>query len=195
MIHLKVVGSGANGAPTGLYVFTEHKKYLFNCGEGSQRMAFEHKIKLSMMEHVLITHKSWKNIGGLPGILLTMQDTGVPEIKLHGPPGIESWYYDTRNFIRFRDLSLYYQHYMHEDGYVGNENDPIRIKCVPLWAQKQNEVDGTKMNLEKESESVKTFYQLDHYQNEDQKRIRLEESKESVNLSLAYICKCAPKVS
>ncbi|CAL4134523.1 unnamed protein product, partial [Meganyctiphanes norvegica] len=114
-------------------------------------------------------------------------------MKFYANPQIESWYYDTRNFIRFRDLSLYYQHYMHEDGYVGNENDPIRIKCVPLWAQKQNEVDGTKMNLEKESESVKTFYQLDHYQNEDQKRIRLEESKESVNLSLAYICKCAPK--
>lgn len=71
-----------------LFDFTFISRYLFNCGEGSQRLAYEHRVKLSMMEHILITHKSWSNVGGLPGILLTLQDTGVPEISLHGPPGI-----------------------------------------------------------------------------------------------------------
>lgn len=65
-------------------------RYLFNCGEGTQRLAHEHKVKLSTMEHILITHKSWENVGGLPGMLLTLQDTGVPFITLHGPPGIVS---------------------------------------------------------------------------------------------------------
>lgn len=43
-----------------------------------------------MVEHILVTHKSWENIGGLPGMLLTLQDTGVPHVTLHGPPGIVS---------------------------------------------------------------------------------------------------------
>lgn len=33
----------------------------------------------------------WKNIGGLPGTALTIQDVGVPEITLHGPTGLVSF--------------------------------------------------------------------------------------------------------
>jgi ribonuclease BN (tRNA processing enzyme) len=62
-------------------------RYLFNCGEGTQRLAHEHKMKLSKLEHIFVTYPSWENIGGLPGVALTIQDVGVPEITLHGPAG------------------------------------------------------------------------------------------------------------
>lgn len=65
-------------------------RYLFNCGEGTQRLAHEHKMKLSRIEHIFVTQPIWKNIGGLPGIALTIQDVGVPEITLHGPQGLVS---------------------------------------------------------------------------------------------------------
>lgn len=65
-------------------------RYLFNCGEGTQRLAHEHKMKLAKLEHIFITKSSWNNIGGLPGTALTIQDVGVPEITLHGPKGIVS---------------------------------------------------------------------------------------------------------
>lgn len=60
-------------------------RYLFNCGEGTQRLAHEHKAKLAKLDHVLITQSSWRNIGGLPGLALTIQDSGVQNIVLHGP--------------------------------------------------------------------------------------------------------------
>lgn len=63
---------------------------MFNCGEGTQRLAHEHKMKLSRIEHIFVTQPVWKNIGGLPGIALTIQDVGVPEITLHGPKGLVS---------------------------------------------------------------------------------------------------------
>ena len=62
--------------------------YLFNAGEGSQRLAHEHKFKLAKVEHIFFTKTSWDNVGGLPGISLTIQDVGVPHITLHGPPGL-----------------------------------------------------------------------------------------------------------
>ena len=37
---------------------------------------------------MFFTHTSWNNVGGLPGISLTVQDVGVPNITLHGPPGL-----------------------------------------------------------------------------------------------------------
>lgn len=45
-------------------------------------------MKLAKLEHIFVTQPVWRNIGGLPGIALTIQDVGVPEITLHGPPGL-----------------------------------------------------------------------------------------------------------
>lgn len=61
---------------------------MFNCGEGTQRLAHEHKTKLARLEHIFITHTTWNRIGGLPGLCLTVQDSGVPNLTLHGPPGL-----------------------------------------------------------------------------------------------------------
>jgi len=90
-ITLQILGSGAKGAPSSLYMFTDQSRYLFNCGEGSQRLAHEHKMKLAKLEHVFLTSSSWDKIGGLPGLALTIQDIGVPSIELHGPPGLVSY--------------------------------------------------------------------------------------------------------
>ena len=43
LFQLIVLGNGAKGNPRALYVNTEHNSYLFNCGEGTQRLANEHK--------------------------------------------------------------------------------------------------------------------------------------------------------
>ena len=105
-VTLQVLGSGAKGAPTSLYIFTDQSWYipyyskllipyhvliivssfLFNCGEGTQRLAYEHKLKLAKIENMFFTHTSWKNVGGLPGVALTLQDSGCSNISLHGPP-------------------------------------------------------------------------------------------------------------
>lgn len=61
---------------------------MFNCGEGTQRLAHEHKIKIARLEHIFVTHPCWNNIGGLPGLALTVQEVGVPDLTFHGPAGI-----------------------------------------------------------------------------------------------------------
>jgi ribonuclease Z len=57
-------------------------------------------MKLSKLEHIFITHPSWENVGGLPGVALTIQDVGVPEITLHGPAGTVSCYFNVA-FYRY----------------------------------------------------------------------------------------------
>ncbi|CAH0719588.1 unnamed protein product, partial [Brenthis ino] len=105
-VYLQVLGSGARGAPNTLYLFTDQKRYLFNCGEGSQRLAHEHKVKLSRLEHIFITNKTWRNIGGLPGLSLTLQDVGVPNITLHGPEGLDELYNATRRFVIMKEMNV-----------------------------------------------------------------------------------------
>ncbi|XP_072932233.1 ribonuclease Z, mitochondrial isoform X3 [Epargyreus clarus] len=105
-IYLQVLGSGARGAPNTLYLFTDQKRYLFNCGEGTQRLAHEHKVRLSKLEHIFVTSKTWQNIGGLPGVSLTLQDVGIPSITLHGPEGLDELYNATRRFVILREMEV-----------------------------------------------------------------------------------------
>ncbi|CAB3253825.1 unnamed protein product [Arctia plantaginis] len=105
-VYLQVLGSGAKGAPNTLYLFTDQKRYMFNCGECTQRLAHEHKVKLSKLDHIFITSKTWKNIGGLPGLSLTLQDVGVPNITLHGPEGLDELYNATKRFVIMKDMNI-----------------------------------------------------------------------------------------
>ena len=43
LFQLTVLGNGSEGNPNALYVNTDRNSYLFNCGEGTQRLANEHK--------------------------------------------------------------------------------------------------------------------------------------------------------
>ncbi|CAG9833007.1 unnamed protein product [Diabrotica balteata] len=136
-VTLQVLGTGAQGAPRALYMFSDQSRYLFNCGEGTQRLAHEHKMKLAKLEHIFVTQPVWNNIGGLPGIALTIQDVGVPEITLHGPPGLNEVFYATKRFVVLRDLKIHMAECTEETGF---EDNVLSVKYVPL-VRNANKID------------------------------------------------------
>uniref|UniRef100_A0A3Q0RM82 Zinc phosphodiesterase ELAC protein 2 n=1 Tax=Amphilophus citrinellus TaxID=61819 RepID=A0A3Q0RM82_AMPCI len=85
-VYLQVVGAGSRDNAASVYVFSEYNRYLFNCGEGTQRLMQEHKLKAARLDNIFLTRLSWENVGGLSGMILTLKDTGVPECVLSGPP-------------------------------------------------------------------------------------------------------------
>jgi ribonuclease Z len=101
---LQVIGDGSAGSPSAVMLVTSSSRYLFNCGEGTQRFIHEHKLRLARVENVFFTTKSWKNIGGLPGLSLTVKDIGVPKLTLHGPKGINDIYAMTKRFLQVRTM-------------------------------------------------------------------------------------------
>ncbi|XP_016946830.1 ribonuclease Z, mitochondrial [Drosophila biarmipes] len=105
-VNLQVLGSGANGAPGAVYLFTDQARYLFNCGEGTQRLAHEHKTRLSRLEQIFLTQNTWASAGGLPGLTLTIQDAGVRDLGLHGPPHLGSMLQSMRRFVVLKNLQV-----------------------------------------------------------------------------------------
>ncbi|XP_031628749.1 ribonuclease Z, mitochondrial [Contarinia nasturtii] len=105
-VNLQIVGNGAPGAPASVYLFTDQSRYLFNCGEGFQRLANEHKVKLTRLEHIFITRRKWHCIGGMPGLSLTIQDAGVPHITLHGPTKLYDVFRGMRRFVILKNLKV-----------------------------------------------------------------------------------------
>uniref|UniRef100_A0A8D0SG49 Zinc phosphodiesterase ELAC protein 2 n=1 Tax=Sus scrofa TaxID=9823 RepID=A0A8D0SG49_PIG len=66
-------------------------RYLFNCGEGVQRLMQEHKLKVSRLDNIFLTRMHWANVGGLCGMILTLKETGLPKCVLSGPPQLEKY--------------------------------------------------------------------------------------------------------
>uniref|UniRef100_A0A6B2EER2 Zinc phosphodiesterase ELAC protein 2 n=1 Tax=Phlebotomus kandelakii TaxID=1109342 RepID=A0A6B2EER2_9DIPT len=137
-VTLQVLGTGAPGSPACVYIFTDQSRYLFNCGEGTQRLAHEHKTKLARLEHIFMTQTTWRHIGGLPGLSLTIQDSGVPEVTLHGPPGLEEIFQAMKRFVVLRELKV--KAIQCEPGYFYEDN-VMRVEYLPLIPKNRPKIE------------------------------------------------------
>lgn len=56
---------------------------------------------------MFITSANWDNLGGMPGMLLTIQDAGVPRINIHGPRGTIEIFDAIKRFVSLQDLKVH----------------------------------------------------------------------------------------
>ena len=131
---LSVIGNGAPGCSKSLYLHTDHNRYLFNCGETSQKVITEYvgSNSLSQLTNIFVTSKTWNNIGGLPGMCLSIRGAGSPDVRLHGPVGIMKMYEATENFVILFDFRVMYHNPENEPVY---SDSAITVKHVPLKAE------------------------------------------------------------
>ncbi|XP_044037229.1 zinc phosphodiesterase ELAC protein 2 isoform X2 [Siniperca chuatsi] len=130
-VYLQVVGAGSRDNAASLYVFSEYNRYLFNCGEGTQRLMQEHKLKAARLDNIFLTRLSWENVGGLSGMILTLKDTGVPECVLSGPPQLENYLNAIKSFSGpLEDIKLSVRPYTET-----YKDDTMTVYQVPIFAQ------------------------------------------------------------
>ncbi|XP_075999263.1 zinc phosphodiesterase ELAC protein 2 [Genypterus blacodes] len=133
-VHLQVVGAGSRDNNASLYVFSEYNRYLFNCGEGTQRLMQEHKLRAARLDNIFLTRVSWDNVGGLSGMILTLKDTGVPECVLFGPPQLENYLNAIKVFSGpLDDIKLSVRPYTEET----YSDETMRVHQVPLFAKRR----------------------------------------------------------
>ena len=61
------LGTGAADFNPSGFLFFDQARYLFNCGEGTQRFFVQHQVKLTRLNAVFLSGLSWNHVGGLPG--------------------------------------------------------------------------------------------------------------------------------
>ena len=94
-IAVKILGSNSasfahNRHHTSQLVQVQDKYVMIDCGEGTQMQCKKYGVKLSKIDHILISHLHGDHYYGLMGLLSTMHLYGREKsITLAGPPGLK----------------------------------------------------------------------------------------------------------
>ncbi|GJP61999.1 hypothetical protein CLOP_g19109 [Closterium sp. NIES-67] len=82
--YVQVLGTGMDTGDTSpcVLLFFERLRLVFNAGEGLQRLCIEHKIRLAKIDKIFLSRVCTETAGGLPGMLLTLANTGETGITV-----------------------------------------------------------------------------------------------------------------
>lgn len=134
MFHLRILGSGGGDLSPSILLHFDQKSYLFNCGEGTQRFCIQHKIKLGKISNVFFTRLSYNAMGGLPGLMLTLESVNSLQsesktVSLFGPKGIKGFLSAIRPFTHrsYNSLELNFKYDEMQSDFV-DEN--VEISCI-----------------------------------------------------------------
>lgn len=97
--YVQVLGNGNAESSASVVLNFPEERYLFDCGDGTQRISTEYTTKFSRLKQILLTSLSAPSIGGLLGFLLTQIDSGTRELQLVAPEGLSNLIFSARSFF------------------------------------------------------------------------------------------------
>ncbi|KAK9709421.1 hypothetical protein K7432_009066 [Basidiobolus ranarum] len=104
--YIQILGTSTVDATPSVVVHFDSQRYLFNCGEGTQRLCVEKKVRFAKLQNIFFTRINWENTGGIPGMMLTLADAGTSKLTLHGGPNLTHFIAATRHFIQRSSFRL-----------------------------------------------------------------------------------------
>ncbi|KAM8845937.1 zinc phosphodiesterase ELAC protein 2 [Spinachia spinachia] len=184
-VYVQVLGAGSRDNSASLYVFSEYNRYLFNCGEGTQRLMQEHKMKVGRLDDIFLTRLSWENVGGLSGMILTLKDTGVPKCILSGPPQLKNYLNAIKSFSGpLEDIQLSVRPYTQEP----YSDETMTVHQVPIFGRLRSDGERFSPKSGGSSPASPGREAAGSDGQGDQRRATRDNS-----LLVAFICKLHPK--
>ncbi|CAH3015232.1 unnamed protein product [Porites evermanni] len=174
-VYLQVLGAQTEDTSPSLFIFADSQRYLFNCGEGTQRIFNEQKLKLSKLNNIFLTRICWEYVGGLPGMAMTLRDNGKSEIKLLGPSNLSDFIHATRFFLYHESLKFDCV------GFTGSDGEEYKDENLTIWPVI---INGSSKSLHDSSTSSNDEEDLP-----SPKKLKFDFK---VSTAISYICQLAP---
>ncbi|KAJ2059547.1 hypothetical protein GGI17_004315 [Coemansia sp. S146] len=130
--------SSYNQQSTSVLVQIDSQRYLFNCGEGTQRLGFENKIRMSKISAIFLTRIDWETMGGLPGMLLTLADSGMGDLTVCGGYNLTHALAATRHFILRNKMGLRVNEMLDGDATAAFQDKNLHVKPVHIYPDGYN---------------------------------------------------------
>ncbi|RKP06137.1 beta-lactamase-like protein [Thamnocephalis sphaerospora] len=129
----QVIGSANADTTPSVVVHFDSQRYLFNCGEGTQRLFVENGVRAIKIANIFLTRLRWECTGGVPGMILTVADAGVKRITFHAGPNATHFIAANRHFVARSAMSVRVNEYGtagEEDVFFRDEN--MTVHAVPI---------------------------------------------------------------
>lgn len=157
-------------------------RYIFNCGEGTQRLSLEHPAKLSRVENIFLTRNTWDRFGGVPGFSLTLQQSDVLRLTVHAPPRIKEIFQNARLFVLLHNMKVECPEC--KDGETW-EDPVMKVTYVRLYKDNQRPSDE-KSKKKGDGTTEKVDIKM---RNRSRKAGKIEETSNKEDNVMAFICK------
>lgn len=138
-IELQILGSNSaafahNRHHTSQLLRVQDKYFLIDCGEGTQLLIKKHKIKLSRINQILISHLHGDHYYGLMGLISTLHLYGrKSDLIVYGPPGLSEIITLQLKYSATRlSYDILFKEWTPEVLDVIYEDDKLTITTIPL---------------------------------------------------------------
>ena len=106
MVSIRILSIDSIDSSPCVAVITDNSRFLFNVGEGIQRLCVEYRIKVTKIDTLFITKFCPSNISGIPGLSLTLHGAGKSEINVVSPKGFQNYWDGTQYFMKRSDFHM-----------------------------------------------------------------------------------------
>eukprot|EP00111_Clytia_hemisphaerica_P001366 TCONS_00003881-protein len=150
-VYFQVIWSGTDGHPPCLFLFTDSKRYIFNCTEGTQRLFTQNRVKIGKLDTFFFTRHQWSHLGGFPGFAMTLRDstnaanlgqllaTQKPQdvkkkltVNVYGPDGIQNVLAAAHGFMKFDKSGMCLETHEYGKNKVGKIYEDIELAVQPI---------------------------------------------------------------
>lgn len=143
---VEILGPGCPDSSSSLQLFFDEGRYLFECGDGTQRLFTEYGIKLARLRGIFLTSLSAPSIGGLLGLNLTLADAGKQAVSITAPHGLSGMFHAARPFYyrpslvsTLRELDL--ETKASQLPIPVSEDEYLTISAVPVRSRRDIDLD------------------------------------------------------
>jgi ribonuclease Z len=158
---VSILGNGAavptsRQHPSSQLLQHNSRKFMIDCGEGTQMQMLRYKLSYRNLSHVFISHLHGDHFLGLMGMLSTFNlFNRTDTLHIYGPEDLQS-VIDLH--LKVSDIHLHYElifHSLPEQGLI-LENEQLTVSCFPLthriptWGFLFREKEKSERNLIKE---------------------------------------------
>ncbi|MEQ8580793.1 MAG: ribonuclease Z [Marinoscillum sp.] len=138
-LELQILGSNSaafahNRHHTSQLLRVQDKYFMIDCGEGTQLQVKRYKIKLSRINHILISHLHGDHYYGLMGLVSTLHLYGrTADLHIYGPPGLADIITLQLKYSATRlSYDIRFHEWVPETISVIYEDDKLTITTIPL---------------------------------------------------------------
>lgn len=71
-VFAQLLGTATGDMTPSLLLFFDTQRYLFDCGESTQRLCTERKVRLGKLDRIFVSDVTPDTVGGLPGTCTTL---------------------------------------------------------------------------------------------------------------------------